>query len=614
MCGIAGAAGPGTTADLVLRMTRTLRHRGPDDEGIHLSPRHAAALGNRRLSIIDLEGGHQPISSEDGSLWIVFNGEIYNHAELRVGLERTHKFRTRSDTEVLLHLFEERGPAALDALIGMFALAILDERDGSIFLARDRLGKKPLIYCQLGERLLFASEIKAILADASVPRQVDADSLDLYLAHLYVPSPRTMFRGIAKLPPGHWARWHGGKFEAHRYWTPRPAATPRLEIDDRVRGLLDESVRLRLVSDVPVASFLSGGIDSTIVTALAASHVPRLKTVSVGFEERSHNELPYAREVARRYATDHVEIVVRPDALALVETLSNVLDEPFGDSSALPTYVLCREAARHGKVALAGDGGDECFGGYLRYAAMARLGLVRRAPASLTALAARVLPWGRAPTRTLSRIRALLLRPDAAPAEAYRWLVTFLSDEERARLMRNGKDGPARRYIPGAHADWSDPVNSAALADLLTYLPEDLLVKVDQASMASSLEVRSPFLDHRLVELSLGIPGRLKIRGTQTKYYLRNLYRDLIPESGRRRRKQGFAIPLKKWLEEDLRPLVDDALLSRHPRLEFCLDPGAVSGLVEAHRRGRADHAEVLWALVMFELWLKRFNPSAPST
>jgi asparagine synthase (glutamine-hydrolysing) len=518
------------------------------------------------------------MSNEDGSLWIVFNGEIYNHDELR----GDRRFRTRSDTEVLLRLYEEQGPACLDRLVGMFALAVFDERDGSIFLARDRLGKKPLFYRQDGDRLVFASELKALPRSSS---RVDREALELYLAYLYIPAPHSILEGVRKLPPAHWALWRDGKLRVERYWRPQPRPAKD------VRALVEDSVRLRLVSDVPVACFLSGGIDSTIVASLAAARSRDLLTISVGFDDARYNELPFARRVARKLGTRHEEIIVRPDAAALLPTLAETFDEPFGDSSALPTYLLCREAARHVKVALSGEGGDECFAGYRRHLAMARLPLARKTPAVFARLAARLFPSSRA-ARWISMARS----PDA---EIYRMLVTFLGEDERRKLGAGKFD--VRPFIEAPFAEFpGDPLNAAGRTDLLTYLPGDLLVKIDTASMAHSIEVRAPFLDHRLVDAALAVPN--KVRGMTTKHYLRELFRDLIPPALRRRKKQGFSIPLKSWLKRDLRPAVQDLLLAPHPRLETLLDPSAVRALCAS----RTDVSQVLWALMMLELWLRK--------
>lgn len=610
MCGIAGIAGsaPREVREAVVRkMAAALRHRGPDDEGIYSSDRHPVTLANRRLSIIDLPGGRQPIGNEDGTLWIVFNGEIYNYDRLRADLELRHRFKTRSDTEVILHLFEDKGPECLRDLIGMFALAIYNARDGSLFLARDRLGKKPLLYYRDESRLVFASELKAILQDPSIPVRLHRAALEYYLQLLYVPDPHTLLENIVKLPPGSWALWKDGTFEIREYWRPRPRPIREADRDAEIRRLVDESVRLRLVSDVPVACFLSGGIDSTIVTSIAASHVPGLHTIAVGFEESTHDEIPFARAVARRLGTRHTEIVVRPDAVDLAEKLAHAYDDPVGDSSSLPTYLLCQEAAKHAKVALSGDGGDECFAGYKRYVPMAHLALARKAPSSIATLAASILPWGRKPTRTLQRLVRMLRMLHAPAGAIYQQFVTFLTRDERRSIGLHGDDFDIEEILgefPG------DPVNAAEYADLRTYLPGDLLIKTDTASMAHSLEVRSPLLDHRLVEAALAIPAGVKIRGTSTKAYLRRLYADLIPAELRKRRKQGFAIPLQAWLKKDLKPLVDDALLTERPRLAEAVDIEGVRKLVTLHRRGKADYAEVIWAFMMLELWWRRFRPA----
>ncbi len=644
MCGICGIfqrdGERAVSRDVLRRMIAAMRHRGPDDAGTFVrgdrlagdeaaeasGPRNIG-LGMARLSIIDVAGGHQPMPNEDGSAWVVLNGEIYNFRELRSELiERGHYFRTRADTEVIVHLYEEQGERVVDRLRGMFAFALWDERRASLLLARDRLGQKPLVYCDDGSRLVFASELQSLLAAPGVPRAVCPEALDDYLTYQYVPAPLTIYAGIQKLLPGHYMVASSEGTRVERYWAP-PAEVEDPEPErcvEELRERLAQAVRLRLVSDVPLGAFLSGGIDSSIIVGLmAAERKEPVKTFSIGFGERKFDELDYARIAADRFKTEHREFVIQPDAVGLLPKLVRHYGEPFADSSAIPTYYLAERTREHVTVALSGDGGDEAFGGYQRYVAM-RLGSVYDAlpgPARSLweGLAGKLL--GKLPTsaqpRTLGRRVQRFLDGLARP-HALRYVnwIAYFKEGDRDELYTDAfaarlGDHDARQLLVAEfeRAAHLDPVAATALVDTLTYLPNDILVKVDIASMANSLEVRSPFLDHEVVEFALRLATTTKMGalGTSTKKLLRDTFADLLPDSIRRRGKMGFGVPIAAWFRRELRDLLSDTLLSPE-----CLGRGyfkedAVRRLVDEHTRGAADHADRLWALLNLEIWHREF-------
>lgn len=563
MCGICGIVSSEPRADRehrVRRMCDTLKHRGPDDEGMYSDD--SVTLGFRRLSIIDPALGRQPMPNEDETVWVVFNGEIYNYRELRETLRGRHRFRTNSDTEVIVHLFEEKGIECLHDLRGMFAMAIWDGRDRTLWLARDRLGKKPLVYLLEPGRLVFASELKALLADPVMPRRVSREAFEYYLAYLYVPAPMSILQGVSKLPPAHYLCYRDGRAVVRRYWDPPLGGDPPAR--DEIRGTIEEAVRLRLVSDVPLGAFLSGGIDSTLVVGLM-SRYGRAKTFSIGFSEEGFDELEYARAAAEAFGTEHREFEVRPDATVVLPKLVWHYDEPLGDSSALPTYYVSKATSEHVKVALSGDGGDECFGGYPRYGQLAH--------------------------------RPLLAPP---PAERYRGYVVTFSDRQRHELLGTTDPRVARLILePFDRFAGADPVARAGYTDLQTYLPFDILTKVDIASMANSLEVRCPFLDHKVVEMALRLPGSAK----RDKRVLRETFADLLPPKIAGRGKMGFGLPLTRWLRNELRSLLSDTLLGANSALEGFVRMEVVRRMVQEHWCGAADHADRLWALLFFELW-----------
>jgi asparagine synthase (glutamine-hydrolysing) len=623
MCGIAGHVGP-TSRELLPAMLGLLKHRGPDDSGIHVEG--DVGLGMTRLAIIDLVTGRQPMSDETGRYWIVFNGEIYNFRQLRAELMTAgRRFRTRSDTEVILHAYAVHGEACVERLAGMFALAIWDDAERRLFIARDRLGKKPLYYWHRDRLFLFASEPKALLCHPAVARSIDWRALHHYLAFGYTPASRSIFDAIQKLPPAHTATLAGGRLTRRRYWQlPRtaPAAGPSVSSDESavaVRAALRDAVRLRLESDVPLGVFLSGGIDSSaVVASMREVTSGRIATFSVGFGRAapSYDELPYARLVAQRFATDHHEEIVEPDVGTILPDIVHAFDEPFADSSAIATYVVAQATARHVKVALSGIGGDEAFGGYPRYLGLrvaalhARLpGWLRRASRSLAVR----LPDSASSRNLADWARRFTAEPDAGPAERYIDWTRFFGDVALARLARpalavhfdSAVDEPQRQAF--ATAGHGDPVDGAFRVDLTGYLPDDLLTMADRMSMASSLEVRAPFCDHRIIEESLRLSPRAKMPGGRLKGLLKKAFAGVLPAEVLAHRKQGFMIPLGAWLRGDLRPTLDELLAPDCVRARGLFDVDAVEALKQEHLSGVRTHADRLWALMMLELWMREY-------
>lgn len=635
MCGICGAAwtDPGRAvgeSDLAGMVAR-LEHRGPDDAGTRIDEQ--TALGFRRLSIVDLPGGHQPLANEDGTVWTVFNGEIYNFPALRRRLEaRGHRLRSSGDTEVLVHLYEDEGPGMFALLRGMFALAIWDAPRRRLVLGRDRLGQKPLLYRLDAGRIAFASELKALLAlpEADVPRTLDPLGLDLYLTFGYVPHPRTILQGVHKLPPAHYAVWDDGRLKLARYWEPDWGAEvdrPPGEDAERLRATLDEAVREQMVADVPLGAFLSGGVDSTIIVGLMqrASGRP-VKTFSIGFGDPAFDESRYAEMAANALGTEHHAFTVEPRAWETLPALAAQFDEPFADSSALPTWHVARETRRHVTVALTGDAGDELFAGYDRYRAVAVAAALDRLPERARRLlggpVARSLPASVKAKTRLRRVRRMLEGIGQAPEARYlRWVGMFdeptraglYSDDFLDHLARSAADRPeeadpasvlARGF---AAAPGRDPVTRATIVDLLTYLPGDLLVKVDLASMGNSLECRSPFLDHRVVELALAMPIRrkLRLRGGRSKVVLKEAFADLLPPAIRTRPKMGFGVPLDRWFRGELKEVLRAVLLDPKALARGLFRPEAVEAMIDEHVGSKRDHAYRLWALLMLELWFR---------
>lgn len=642
MCGIAGAAWTSNSVPfdpaVLQRMTNAIAHRGPDDQGRYQSPADAgpgAALGHRRLSIIDLGGGHQPLSNEDGSIWIVFNGEIYNYQELQPALRKQgHVFRTSSDTETIVHLYEQYGPDCVRQLRGMFAFAIWDQNKRQLFLARDRLGKKPLVYRQEAHRLLFASELKALLQVPGVPRELDRTAVDSYLTYQYVPHPQTILNGYSKLPPAHWALFQDGELKLERYWQPAYSPPPKAgEFPSKdaarrqLRETLTTAVRLRMRSDVPLGAFLSGGIDSTIIAGLMQSLSTRpVKTFSIGFPVAAFDERSYAREAAQHLGTEHHEQVVEPSALQILPKLIWHYDEPFADSSAIPTMYLSEMTRREVTVSLSGDGGDELFGGYQRYQAVQVAGWTDRLPSFVRGLLGAEI-WQKFPAsvRQNSKRRRLKRLLSAIALERRRRYLKWISifdDERRASLYTPefqaslGQFDPAE-FLFAAYQECPerDFVTQTTCADVLTYLPCDILTKVDIASMAYSLEARAPFLDHQVVDLAARLPVEWKIQGRQGKQILIETFADLLPKRIQTRSKMGFGVPLDHWFRNELRPLLADVLLSSQSLGRGFFEPQQVRQLVDEHTRGTWDHSYRLWSLLVLELWQQMFlDRSVPAT
>ncbi len=626
MCGIAGQVWHDPTrpidADLLRRMSAVLRHRGPDDEGVWTAP--GVGLAHRRLSIIDLSPrGHQPLANEDGTVRIVFNGEIYGFAALRERLMAAgHTFHSESDTEVLVHLWEDEGPGMVTHLTGMFALALWDARSRTLFAARDRLGKKPFFYRADGRGLAFASEPRALLLDPEVRAEADTDALGDYLTYGYVPGASSAFRGIRKLAPAHTLCLRDGKLAIERYWTIRHQPRARASKADllaELGTLLEDAVRVRMRSDVPLGALLSGGIDSTLVVALMArAGMGRIQTFSIGFEEAAYDESPHAARVAQHLGTDHHERIVRPDVAAILPRLVWHHGEPFADSSALPTFMLAEMTRQSVTVALGGDGGDESFAGYDRYLMAQVAGwadvLPRSWRAALARAAAALVPRGAVPKSLPYRAGRFLEVLARTPVRRYAAWVAFFDEEAKRELCTptfletlGERDALDRLDALVAGSDGTTLVERLQDADALMYLPDDLLVKVDIASMAHSLEVRSPLLDHRVVEFAAALPPALKLGGFTKKVALRRLLRGLVPDSIIDRPKMGFGVPIDRWLRSELRDFAYDTLLSSRALDRGYFRREAMVQMLDRHvSNEKADHFR-LWNLLMLELWHGEF-------
>jgi asparagine synthase (glutamine-hydrolysing) len=617
ICGLVAAERDGAPdPEAVARMSRRLRHRGPDSDG--LFRRGPVALAARRLSIIDLDHGDQPIANEDGSVVVVQNGEIYNYRELKRELEgQGHRFATDCDTEILVHLYEQHGDAFVERLRGMFAIALWDDSERRLLLARDRFGIKPLYYGFHAGSLSFASELKALLELPGFPREIDPHAVSAYLAFNSIPAPMTVFAAARKLQPGFLLAWQGGKIRLRRFARLRPAAAdqvrrePAAELEEELRDVLRDSIRAHLVADVPVGVLLSGGVDSGGITALAAGESAQpLKTFSIGFEESGFDELSRARLVAARYGTDHHELVLRPDAVDLLPKLVAAFDEPFGDSSALPTYLVSELAAGEVKVALSGEGGDELFGGYYTYVAdllAPRLGRL----ATLAAPLAEALPSSDA--RVGLDYKAKRFARAAARADPlerhHAWKEIFSTDLRNSLL---GGVDPAWDPVDLYRERYAETAGAPPLArmqdvDLGIYMVDDLLVKTDRLSMAHSLELRVPFLDQRVAEFALALPTALKVRGFAKKRLLRRALAPLLPKEVVRGRKQGFSIPLAAWLRGPLEPFARDLLAPATLERQGLLDPSVVTPLLDRHCSGSEDLSRQLWGLMALTMWFDRY-------
>jgi asparagine synthase (glutamine-hydrolysing) len=617
MCGISGVYMRSEGAidpDLVRRMNGALRHRGPDDEGYYADPGGRAMLGHRRLSVIDLATGRQPIFNESGTVAVVFNGEIYNFVELRDELiAKGYRFRTNTDTEVIAHLYDEVGVECVHRLRGMFAIAIWDETRRELILMRDRLGKKPIYYAEARGGFYFASEIQALAAVPGLCREVDECAIDLYLTYSYIPSPWSIYRAIRKLPPAHLLRVREGTLRLERYW--QPSFEPKLDLDygEAERELLrlfTESVRLRLISDVPLGVFLSGGVDSSAVAAVMStiSSGP-IKTFSIGFSDPRYNELAYARVVAGHYRTDHHEWMVEPQALDVLPEIVRTYGEPYGDSSAIPTWYLSRLTRSHVTVALNGDGGDELFGGYPWHRVIPALN--RAASFASPALMRRL-----ARSRILPR-RGRMLAELLSMTEAQRVLRlrSFLTDAERDRLyhreFRERVDRSADRYLEQVYDSGSlDRYDRVFRMDLLSYLPDDLLVKVDRASMAHGLECRSPLLDHHLLEFACRLPASWKIHRGRGKYIFKQAVRSLFPSGFLDRPKMGFSVPIGEWFKGEWKTWVSRALLDGPLPQRSILDRRELQAILTEHSSGRRNRETLIWNLAMLSLWFEQYAPA----
>jgi len=611
---------PTESQELVGRMCDSMVHRGPDDEGgIQLD---GVTLGSRRLSIIDIAGGHQPIHNEDSTVWVVQNGEIYNHLELRELLVAAgHEFTTQSDTEVLAHGYEEWGESMVERLNGMFAFAILDRRRRRVLLARDRMGIKPLHYAVEGKRLVFASELKSLLCDPALRRDIDPVALDEYLALEFVPSPRSIVRGISKLPPAHTLEWWlgSGIHRLHRYWSPtleEENGSRGRTLDeecDELRAVLRESVRKELISDVPLGVFLSGGIDSSAVTAMMSQLGTEVKSFSVGFAERSFDESRYARQVAQHLGTDHHELTLEPSMLLdLIPKLPTLLDEPLGDASIIPTYLLSAFTRRHVKVALGGDGGDELFAGYPTVQAHRLAGYYNRAPRLLRkGLIEPVvgrLPVSRANLSFDFRAKRFVSGAAHPVHERHRrWMGSFTAEERTTLLSAQVRDRLAGSgHLKLAELDGAevrDPINQVLLMDMRLYLENDILVKLDRASMMASLEGRVPLLNNDFVEYATRLPLSMKLRGLRSKFLFKRALRGLLPDTILDRPKKGFGIPVADWFRGPLKEQMLSVLSPERIARKGFFDGAAVAALVRDHLSGRRDNRKQLWTLFVFELW-----------
>jgi asparagine synthase (glutamine-hydrolysing) len=635
LCGVAGivdSSGKPVPESMLRSMAGRMVHRGPDDEGYYRNKRAkgedsgqvSAGLAFRRLSIIDLQGGHQPLANETGSCWLVFNGEVYNFRQLRAELEKLgHRFKTRTDSETILHAYESYGfRGTLERLRGMFAFALWDNERESLFLARDRLGQKPMVYFEGEGRLVFASELAALLEDKRIARETDWQAVYHYLTYMCVPSPLTAFRGVRKLPPAHYLEFRKGETRLERYW--ELEYRPKLQISraeacEQLRDHLCEAVRLRLISDVPLGAFLSGGIDSSsVVAAMSRVGTGKVKTFSIGFDEKKFNELPYARQVAERYGTEHQEFMVSPQALEVLPLLVEHYGEPYADSSAIPTYYLSRMTRDHVTVALNGDGGDESFTGYQRHFANRLAERYQMLPAALRGsikAGVRVLQTrGVERTNPLARIYRFADAASLERPERYLRWVGFFGEEDKRELLTDRVTDQLETtdshcfmkelFDKGRELDGAD---SGLLADANFYLPNDLLVKVDIATMAVSLEGRSPFLDHKMMEFAARLPSGYKLRGTRLKAILKEAMAPWLPQTVLKKPKWGFAVPIGQWFRGEMHDFLCDHLLGDSARTRDIFRPDRVERLIKTHMDGSRDIAHHLWILLMFELWQQAF-------
>lgn len=625
MCGIVGfaeAKKKSINRGVLEKMNQAIHHRGPDEDGFYVGQNVGLAM--RRLSIIDLAGGQQPIYNEDKSKTIVFNGEIYNFQLIRADLEKLgDKFYTNCDTEVILHLYDRYGSDCVQHLRGMFAFAIWDEREETLFLARDRIGKKPLLYShQPDGNLIFGSEFRALLEHPQIGREIDYKAINHYLSYLCIPAPLTVYKQIRKLEPAHWLLWKNGEIKIERYWSPdfnHKIKISQTEAEEETLRLLREATKIRLISEVPLGAFLSGGVDSsTVVALMAEASATPVKTFSIGFEEEDFSELKYAKIVAEHVGAEHHEFIVKPDALEILPLLVEHYGEPYADSSSIATYYVSRETRRHVTVALNGDGGDESFAGYERYFAMQLAekyhkipGVVRK---SLIENAVGLLPSSeikRSRTRDLKRFVKAASLPKVE--RYFRWVSAIDRQTKESLYTENfkseivGEDSAAILEKWFAASNGQGIVDATMFTDQMTYLPNDLLVKVDIASMANSLEARSPFLDHKVIEFAASLPENIKLKGTETKYLLKKVASRLVPPKVLYRKKMGFGVPLTHWFRGQLKDFISEHLLSEKFAKRGILKPEAVKKIVVEHINSERDNTYQIWTLLMLELWFQRF-------
>ncbi|MGK7925737.1 MAG: asparagine synthase (glutamine-hydrolyzing) [Spirulina sp.] len=629
MCGICGVVYADSSrtvnAKLIDRMAELIIHRGPDEGGNYVSGN--VGLGSRRLSIIDLDGGQQPIHNEDKTVWVVFNGELYNYRELTASLTRLgHKFYTATDTEVLVHAYEEFGDEFLEYLNGMFAFALWDERRKKLTIGRDRMGIKPLYYTLQDDALIFGSELKTILAYPHLPRAIDLVALNEYLSFEYIPTPRTIFQGIYKLPPGHALSYAEGKLKVWQYWDINLSRSENIkpkrvkEYERELIGVLKDAVRKEMVSDVPVGVLLSGGLDSSAIAAMMSEIAPgNVKSFSIRFDDPSFDESSYARKVAHHLQTEHYELTLTPKlTLDLVPQLAQFLDEPLGDSSIIPTFLLSQFTRHHVKVALGGDGGDELFAGYstlqahrlVEYYEWLLPGFVRH----------RIIPWfvDRLPVSfdnisfDFKLRRFIAGRGIPIVMRHHQWLGSFTVAQKRQLLepwtQLQEKDTYQIAFEHQRQSQAKEALNQLLYCDLKLYLEGNILPKVDRASMANSLEVRVPLLNHTLVEYAAQMPHSLKLRGLTTKYILRRAMRKHLPQEIMKRGKKGFNMPVAKWFTKELRPLVEDMLSRERLQREGFFNVDCVQRLLQEHMSGKADRRKLLWTLLVFELWYEHWG------
>ena len=625
MCGIAGLLyfDPQKRVEFetLQRMCDAIIHRGPDDDGFHVEGH--IGIGMRRLKVIDLATGHQPISNEDGRIWIVFNGEVYNFPELRTELEgKGHTFSTHTDTEAIIHAYEEFGDDCVHRLNGMFSFAIWDSRHSRVLIARDRLGVKPLYYYQDADLLAFGSEIKAILQCHEVPRSLNYDALDAFLTFEYIPAPLSIVNGIQKLPPGHLLIIQNGKTSVKQYWDMSYAvASPvktQSELEEELYALLEDSTRLRLISDVPLGAFLSGGVDSSTIVQIMANMMDQpVKTFSIGFDDASYNELEYARKVAKQFGTEHHELTIQPEIVNLVDHFCEFLDEPLGDVSVFPTYLVSQLAKQHVTVVLSGDGGDELFAGYDWYVANQLDGVYQKLPSFVRRILPKIVQAVRPSSQKkglINKIKRFVEGASLDPSlQHYRWNM-FLTDLTRHQLY----SADVEKALEGRKAEdhvvqylgavkGADPLWQQEYADLKTFLVDDVLMKVDRMSMAHSLEARAPFLDYRVVEFASRVPSQYKMCGRETKWILKQCMEKKLPHDILYRKKEGFSIPMKNWLRQELRPLMEDTLSGERIKKDGFFNDQYIEKLKAEHVSGRVNHAHQLWSLMVFHFWKDKY-------